>query len=255
MGLLLDLPLIQLFVRDIIQGIEYGGLPVHPGNLLGKQVIPALPLHVIDLENARLLPGPNPCVQKLRKNIFLQFPGKGVLQVPVGKQLLSRVLVLHIDSAAHIVQDRLQRLIGAVDGALLNTPCENALQQLHRICGKLDLPHTPVMLFPSVIESNHCGLAVFMAQNRKNHHGLNADGADFLLKLALRSIRRIDNRLVRGQKGIHLQISGFVKEGNHPRPKPLRHHIHGVLLRIYVKDHRRIHADMTGKHFKPVIHH
>ena len=90
--------------------------------------------------------------------------GKVVSENSVGKKHGSVFAVSYVNAAAYVVKDCLQGRIGACQGILLDSLCENGLNNLNRVRNELNLVHEPVLL-----DSGHkeCGVHSLASLNNQ----------------------------------------------------------------------------------------
>ena len=125
--LLFDATLVQLFIRNIIQGVQVGFFPVYPGDLLAQQIVPGLLLRMIYHADGSVFVLADTGLQQGIKIMIHQFLGKGILQYLVGEQHSARILIRYVDGTSHIVQDLLQCGVRTCQGIFLDPSGQDTL--------------------------------------------------------------------------------------------------------------------------------
>ena len=82
-------------------------------------------------------------LKQIMKRPLLQLRAEKPFHNAVAEQKLIALLVLHIDRAPGIVEDRLQRSVRTGQRIFLDTPHHNAVHHFDRIVDKLDIIHFP----------------------------------------------------------------------------------------------------------------
>ena len=106
-GLLLNTPLIQLFVGNIVEGEEINLSSVYPGNSCAQKVVPHTALNIGELAGALLVIHGLAHIKKLVDGAVLKLSGKVVSENSVGKKHGSVFAVSYVNAAAYVVKNSL----------------------------------------------------------------------------------------------------------------------------------------------------